>query len=244
MRAPLVHGGEIMFSSKLVAILATSVMLALPANADDGWASRDYDFAKGQLNDFVSRFQRDLVDPVSRGIRAGRSAPAAAARSTAVPVRTAVVPRSMAAAYPEPDRARMEATFRKLLAGYEQIEQRFQIPRRDVAGAVAAFIAGCYMAYRNVDFPDSHFPPLVSQIRSIIASDPSYARASVQARQDMYEQLAILGMFMANAQMALRQRSDPEIAARVRTAAAEYLQQFLKTDAGRVRITARGLVLD
>jgi hypothetical protein len=66
---------------------------------------------------------------------------------------------------------------------------------------------------------------------------------STAARQEMYEQMAILGMFMANAQMALRQRPDSQIEARVRAAGKAYLEQFLKTDADRVQITAQGLVL-
>jgi hypothetical protein len=137
----------------------------------------------------------------------------------------------------------MEKIFRELLSGYRQIERQFGLPRQDLAGAVAAFLAGSYMGYRNADFPDRHFPPLVEQMRGIIASDPGYAKVSTAARQEMYEQMAILGMFMANAQMALRQRPDPQIEARVRAAGKAYLEQFLKTDADRVQITAQGLVV-
>jgi hypothetical protein len=230
----------------LIAIAACLfAVLALPARAQDSWASRDYDFARNNLNDFTSRFQRDLVDPVSRGVRNQRPG-ARAARSTAnttVPVRAAQVPHAMAAAYPPAERARMEKIFRELLAGYGKIERQFGLPRQDMAGAVAAFLAGSYMGYHNADFPDRHFPPLVEQMRSIIASDPSYAKSSTAARQEMYEQMAILGMFMANAQMHLRQRPDPQIEARVRAAGKAYLEQFLKTDAERVQITAQGLVL-
>ncbi|WP_308807466.1 DUF6683 family protein [Pseudoduganella buxea] len=44
-----------------------------------------------------------------------------------------------------------------MLSGYHKIELQFGIPRNDVGGAVAAFPAGSYMAYRDVDFPDQNF---------------------------------------------------------------------------------------
>lgn len=234
-----------MLARNLLIAIAVCLFAALPARAQDSWASRDYDFARNTLNDFTSRFQRDLVDPVSRGVRNNRPGARVARTSatTTVPERAAQVPQAMAAAYPPAERARMEKIFRELLSGYRKIERQFGLPRQDMAGAVAAFIAGSYMGYHNADFPDRNFPPLVEQMRSIIASDPGYAKASTAARQEMYEQMAILGMFMANAQMALRQRPDPQIEARVRAAGKAYLEQFLKTDAERVQITAQGLVL-
>ncbi|WP_280156099.1 DUF6683 family protein [Piscinibacter sp. XHJ-5] len=235
-----------MSARNLLIALAACLVAALPVRADEGWASRDYDFAKNQMNDFVSRFQRDLVDPVSRGVRnqrPGARAARAGATSTTVPERAAQVPRALASVYPPAERARMEKIFRELLVGYGKFEQHYRLPRRDLAGAVAAFVGGAYMGYRNTTFPDEYFPPMVEQFRSIIASDPAFAKAPTAARQEMYEQLAILGMFMANAQMALRQRPDPQIEARVRAAGKAYLEQFLKTDAERVQITAQGLVL-
>jgi hypothetical protein len=234
-----------MLARKLLIAIAVCLFAALPARAQDSWASRDYDFARSTLNDFTSRFQRDLVDPVSRGVRNNRPGARVARTSTptTVPERAAQVPHAMAAAYPPAERARMEKIFHELLSGYRQIERQFGLPRQDLAGAVAAFLAGSYMGYRNADFPDRHFPPLVEQMRGIIASDPGYAKVSTAARQEMYEQMAILGMFMANAQMALRQRPDPQIEARVRAAGKAYLEQFLKTDADRVQITAQGLVV-
>jgi hypothetical protein len=149
----------------------------------------------------------------------------------------------MAATYPPANRPEAERVFGELLVGYRKIEQQFGIPKHDVAGSVAAFVAGSYMAYRGVDFPDEHFKPLVAQMRQIIGSNPDFAKASNAEKQEMYEQMAILGMFMANTQMALKEKPNPQIAANMRQAAKGYLEQFLKTDADRVQITAQGLVL-
>jgi hypothetical protein len=149
----------------------------------------------------------------------------------------------LAQAYPASAQPQVERVFSELYVGYGKIEQQFGIPRHDVAGSVAAFLAGSYMAYRNVDFPDEHFKPLVAQMRQIIGSNPDFAKASNAEKQEMYEQMAILGMFMANTQMALKEKPNAQIAANMRQAAKGYLEQFLKTDADRVQITAQGLVL-
>ena len=154
-----------------------------------------------------------------------------------------ILPGKLAAGYPAHIRKEAHHTFSELLVGYEKIEQQFKIPSSDVAGAVAAFIAGSYMAYRDVDFPDERFPPLVRQIRSIIQSQPEFAKASALQKQEMYEQMAILGMFMATTRMALQDRPNPQLTANLRQAAKGYLEQFLKTDADKIRITAQGLVI-
>ena len=41
-----------------------------PKGADDGWASRDYDFASSQLDDFITDHRRNLVNPVARSVTA------------------------------------------------------------------------------------------------------------------------------------------------------------------------------
>ncbi len=173
------------------------------------------------------------------------------ARSTAVPrshpviagSRGSVLARKLAAQYPPDRRAEVERTFRDLLDAYHQIEDRFGVPRFDAGGAVAAFLAGSLMAYRNEDFPDAHFKPLVEQMRVVVNGNPAFTRASPSARREMYEQMAILGMFMASTQMALKQQPDPAVAARMKRAAKGNLERFLGADADRVQITAAGLLI-
>ncbi|CAG1015421.1 hypothetical protein BURC_00952 [Burkholderiaceae bacterium] len=99
------------------------------------------------------------------------------------------------------------------------------------------------MAYRNVDFPDENFKPLVIQMRGIIANNPAFVNASPHARQELYEQMAILGMFMATTQMALKEKPNPEVASNMRQAAKGYLELFLKADADKIDITSQGLVI-
>ena len=224
------------------------------AHAQDSWASRDYEFASRMQNDFISRFERDLVNPVQRGVRAGKAAaPKAAATEagttffatggTAVPSRSPRLPQQMAGAYPSDKRAMVQRTFEELLSGYRRIEQQFGIEPYDVASGVAAFLAGSYMGYHNTGFPDQNFKPLVTQMQSILAAEPGWAKISVAEKQDMYEQLAIIGMLMANTQMALKKQPDAKAQAAMQGAARGYLEQFLKVDAAKVQLTAQGLTV-
>jgi hypothetical protein len=194
--------------------------------------------------------QQRLNDLRGSGQRTGRDTRATIKESPQVistvlspPAERAAAVQKIAAAYPQPKRQEAERVFREMLSGYGKIEQQFGIPKHDVAGSIAAFLAGSYMAYRNTDFPDEHFKPLVAQMRQIIGSNPDFAKASNAEKQEMHEQMAILGMFMATTQMALKEKPNPQIAANMRQAAKGYLEQFLKTDADRVQITAQGLVL-
>jgi hypothetical protein len=137
----------------------------------------------------------------------------------------------------------VEGLFKELLAGYHKLEAQFGIPRNDVGGAVAAFLVGSYVAYRDVDVPDQNFLSLVNQMRQVLASNADFARASDAEKQQIYEQMAILGTYMALTRMALKQQPDAQVERNLRRAAKGYLEQFLKTDADRVQFTESGLVL-
>lgn len=148
---------------------------------------------------------------------------------------------TMAQSYPETSRAQAEELFEQLLSGFKQIESQFGLPGNDVATAAAAFLVGNYSVYRNTPVPDEHFVPLVEQMRQIIGTTPAFAQTSAVAKQETYEQLAILGMFMATIQIALNQQPDAELDANAQQAAADYLRTFLGTDPDRIRLSANGL---
>jgi hypothetical protein len=58
----------------------------------------------------------------------------------------------------------------------------------------------------------------------------------------MVEQFATIGMLTAGTQLALQERPNEEIAAKLSAASAGYLRLFLKTDPARVRFSERGIV--
>jgi hypothetical protein len=198
-------------------------------------------------NVYMSEWRKHIGQPEKAVATPAKAAltTSAGLSPTVVPTRGASnVPAQLAANYPPDKRAETERAFRELLDGYRKIEQRFNIPANDLAGAVAAFVAGSWMAYRNSDFPDENFPALVSQMRQIIASNPEFLRASAAEKRDMYDQMVIRGLFLATVQMALKQKPNDAVAANMRQIAKGNLEQFLKTDAERVQVTAKGLSLN
>jgi hypothetical protein len=85
---------------------------------------------------------------------------------------------------------------RSLSTSNRQLEAKLGIPADDVAGAVAAFIAGNYMAYRASKCPDQPYRRLV---------DADAPRSRIQSRlrggqpadkRRLYEQMAMGGTFM------------------------------------------------
>lgn len=153
------------------------------------------------------------------------------------------MPAAIAANYPANRRVEAERLFTEILSRYRQLEKRLNIPANDVAGAVAAFLSGNFMAYQDVDLPDQNFQALVTQMRSILRSNPDFTKASAIEKQQLYEQMAILGTFMALTREALKKQPNPQIAASMKQAAKRNLEQFLNTDADSVKITSTGLVL-
>lgn len=153
------------------------------------------------------------------------------------------MPAKLAQAYPSGSRGEAERVFDDLLAKYAKVEDQYGIPRRDLGGSVASFLFGAYVAYHQKSIPDAHYNALVAQMRGIIGNSPDVAAASDAHKQEMYEQMAILGMFTASAHLGLQQQPNPQQAANLKQAAKAYLEQFLRTDADRVQIGAQGLVL-
>jgi hypothetical protein len=162
--------------------------------------------------------------------------------STRVPLRARpAIPARLAAQYPQSSRPDAERALRQLLAAYSQVERHFGIPQGDLAGPIAAYIAGSYVAYRDIRFPNDNFRPLVTQVRNIISASPALRRASAEEKQDMYEQLAIMSIWMMKSQQSLRQAPNPAMSASLKQAGKDGLEKFLNIGADRIRIGAQGM---
>jgi hypothetical protein len=159
------------------------------------------------------------------------------------PVVAIDTPHDMARAYPPAKRAEAEALFRQLLATFAQVERKFGQPRRDLPTAVALFVTTSHEAATGTDVPESYGPPLIRQLRANLTGDPAIAGASDADKQRLYEQLAIIGMMTGGTTLALKERPDPVIAARLKVAGAGYLQQFLKIAPSRIRFTPTGITI-
>lgn len=162
----------------------------------------------------------------AKAARQAAEAPLTAGSTTAGSTTALSTPRRLALGYPPAARAEAEKLFARLLTGYGRIEDQFAIPKGDVAGAVAALVAGSYMALHNTDFPDAHFKVLLVQMREAIGKDDRFAAASPTERRAMFEETAILGMMLATTQMALKTRPNTAVEANMRSAGQKYLRQL------------------
>lgn len=161
--------------------------------------------------------------------------------STLIRLGTPRMPARMAQNYSSAYRDKARRVFGNMLTGYGQVARQLGVPENDVAGAVAAFIAGSWMAYHDRDVADADFPVLVAQMREVLQKTPDFVDASLAEKQDLYEQLAILGTTMALTRAQLKQEPDPVLAAHMQEAAGSYLTGFLKTDLDRMVIDGKGL---
>ena len=161
---------------------------------------------------------------------------------TVIPLRQGLLgPRKLALSYPSEHRATAEQTFTRLLSGYGRIESRFGTRRGDMAGAMAALIAGSLSACRDEDIPDAGFLEAANQLRRGIGSDPEFSRISSTEKQEAYEQFAIVGTMLALTRTGLKIKPDAASEQRLRSAGCSYLGQF-GIDPNAVALTEKGLV--
>ncbi|MBK1614349.1 hypothetical protein CKO44_12815 [Rubrivivax gelatinosus] len=231
-------------------VLVWGAALAAPPAAAQSY-SPGYAYVGAPMSNFLSTsyltqtLVNDLHTPqrLQAATKATREPDSASA--LLVPTRgPATMPAKLAAHYPAARQAQAKALFEDLLVRYRGIEKQFGIPRGDLGGALASFLVASWMGLHNRSFPDERFPPVVAQMRSLLASQPELADAPMLDRREMYEQMAILGMLMAGTQMALQQQPDAATEQRLREAARGYLRQFFKADAERVGFGPGGLRLE
>jgi len=151
--------------------------------------------------------------------------------------------RELAAQVPPAQREALAQAYSQAFEGYRQLERKLGLPENDVANALAAFIAGNYMALHQVEVPDASFVRLAAQLRETLARNPGFSAMSSAAKRKLYEQSAMQGMFMAVARLAFLKQPQPAAEQNYRAAARASLEVALKLPAEQIRIDAQGLQL-
>ena len=194
---------------------------------------------------FHRKFLDGLVDPLKRN-RSNRPASSRASTSTVTtpPPNGATMPRKLAQSAPPEQRKAVEQVFDQLLTVYyPKVEQQLGIPENDLAGAIAAFLIGSYEAYYNQDVDAPKARAVIAQVRAIVAANPQIQQATPAQKREMYEQMAILGLYQIGVRAALKEKPNAQISSLLRSAGKQYLETFLKTSADRVSISPQGLVI-
>lgn len=168
----------------------------------------------------------------------------------APPLRAASAPqtarsaRELAQRFPAAYHVKMAQLYTDSFAIYRKLEAKFGWPSDDMAGALAAFVVGNYMVYANTNVPDEHFVAVANQFRSHRGIAAAFRALKPHDLRAMYEQSAMVGTFMALTELAQGQTAQPaEVQARVRESARANLQQVLRIDPARLRVSAKGLTV-
>jgi hypothetical protein len=170
---------------------------------------------------------------------------AAQARRQALPLAPPQAQRSateLAQAAPAAQRAKLEKIYAQLMPGYRQLEQKLGWPAEDVAGAMAALVAGNYMAMTGTELSDESVTAAGNQLRASASVQNVVTKLSPADRRRLYEQCAMLGTFMALANKASQQQ-PANVVANLRQSARANLRVVLGDAADTLRFTASGMQL-
>ncbi len=175
--------------------------------------------------------------------KSNSASPVNAATLAAEPARVQAHARELAALVPPAQREALAQAYSQAFEGYLQLERKLGLPENDVANALAAFIAGNYMALNQVEVPDASFVRLAAQLREALPRNPGFSTMSGAAKRKLYEQSAMQGTFMAVARLAFLKQPQAAAEQNYRAAARASLEAALKVPAEQIRIDAQGLHL-
>ncbi len=146
-------------------------------------------------------------------------------------------------AYPASARQRTKKVFAEIFANYSNVEKFYGIPKYDLAGAVAIFIAANYEGFQNVSVPDADVKALVGQVRGGLQNSPRITKLKPAKKREAYQQFAILGVFTALVQEYFQQQPNPTLELNYRDACRLYLEQLLNVNADNLVLNSQGLAI-
>lgn len=150
--------------------------------------------------------------------------------------------RELAQRFPAEHRLRMQQIYVQSFEAYRDLENRLGWKRDDLPSALATFVIGNYMVYANVEVPDEQFAVVAAQLRQTPALLSTLSSQSPQQQRSAFEQSAMVGVFMAMAQMSQKQQPQPaEQRAHLRDSAQANLRQVLGVDPARLKLGKAGL---
>jgi len=149
----------------------------------------------------------------------------------------------LAQRFPPAHRAAMTKAFEESFAFWQKLQTQLGLPPDDVGAATAAFIAGNYAAFMQQQVPDDHFKALVAQMQATLARNAAFVQSSPAAKRAMYEQLAMVGTFMAVYREQLKQKPNAAEEVNFRNAAKANLEAGVGLAVERIQISRQGLVV-
>ena len=148
---------------------------------------------------------------------------------------------TLVATYPKSQQKEIRASLKQLYDSFPQVAHSVGIPTNDLSSAVAAVIAGAYMAYNNISLNDDYVKPMANQFKAHLENSGFFDGMSNREKKSMYDQMVMVGMTLAVGQSLNQSNPNSQTTAQLRDAGKQILEAILKVDADRVRITAQGI---
>lgn len=148
----------------------------------------------------------------------------------------------LAEALPPQHRARMEKAYAELMPFYHQIEGKLGWPPDDLAGAIAALLAGNYMAMTGSEVSDAAVIAAARQFRESESIQTMLRALGPHDRRRLYEQCAMLGTFMTLANRTTA-RQQPDVVTGLRRSAHANLRAVLGAASEQLRFDSTGVHL-
>ena len=148
---------------------------------------------------------------------------------------------TLVATYPKSQQKEIRASLKQLYDSFPQVAHSVGIPTNDLSSAVAAVIAGAYMAYNNVSLNDDYVKPMANQFKAHLENSGFFDGMSNREKKSMYDQMVMVGMTLAVGQSLNQSNPNSQTTAQLRDAGKQILEAILKVDADRIRITAQGI---
>lgn len=214
-----------------LALLVLALSAAQPARAQCCGYGMSYD-------NVVVWPQPDLRVPVPSAAEAKKSKPVLAKARPAVKENA----RKLSMHFPPAQRAEVERSYVQSMDTYLQLEKKMGWAPRDMAGGLAAFLVGNYMVLHDREVSDEEFAAVAAQLRAQQAMQTVTRHGNHEQLRDVFEQSAMVGVFMAVARMAHQRNPQPSaFYDNLRNAARENLQLVLKGDPAKLNIDKNGM---
>ena len=148
---------------------------------------------------------------------------------------------TLVASYPKSQHKEVRASLKQLYEAFPQVARSVGIPTNDLSSAVAAVIAGAYMAYNNISLNDDYVKPMANQFKAHLENSRFFDGMSNREKKSMYDQMVMVGMTLAVGQSLNQSNPNSQTTAQLREAGKQILETILKVDASRIRITSQGI---
>jgi hypothetical protein len=142
---------------------------------------------------------------------------------------------------PSAQRNQLAKTYVQSFLTYQQLEKKLHIPPNDIAGALAAFICGNFMAMQNIKVSDDQYLTVVNQVRSALSKSQGFSQTSQAQKRQLYEQSAMVGTFMTIAFLSLNEQPNPAVESQFRETAKNNLAFLFKEDTALLTIDDNGM---